>query len=100
MSLIENSVVMARLNIQRALLGEVSGSLRAVIFTVNEGCLDVRFYFDGVVGEEDIESASYVETEVLADYEEGFSVSVKCIRLDSPEPIDDNGVWVFRRRER
>lgn len=44
---IQDSVVAARLNIQRALLGEVSSKLRAVIFSVLDKELDVRFYFDG-----------------------------------------------------
>lgn len=96
---IQDSVVAARLNIQRALLGEVSSKLRAVIFSVLDKELDVRFYFDGEIGEDDIESVSCVETEVLADYDENFNVIAKCVRLDAPLPIVDDGIWVFRRRE-
>ncbi len=96
---IDNAIVMARLSIQRALLGEVSGRLRAVIFSVSELFLNIRFYFDGEIGEDDFESASCVETEVLADYEENWTVIVKCLRLDASETILDDGVWVFRRRE-
>ncbi|MDY4299725.1 hypothetical protein SO486_06925 [Pseudomonas salmasensis] len=90
---------MARLNIQRALLGEVSGKLRAVVFSVSGLNLNIKFYFDGEIGDDDFESASCVETEVLADYEGDWTVLVKCLRLDAPEPILDQGVWVFRRRE-
>ncbi len=96
---IDNAIVMARLSIQRALLGEVSGRLRAVIFSVSELFLNIRFYFDGEIGEDDFESASCVETEVLADYEENWTVIVKCLRLYASETILDDGVWVFRRRE-
>lgn len=96
---IDNAIVMARLSIQRALLGEVSGRLRAVIFSVSELFLNIRFYFDGEIGEDDFESASCVETEVLADYEKNWTVIVKCLRLDASETILDDGVWVFRRRE-
>ena len=96
---IDNPVVAARLSIQRALLGEVSDKLRAVTFSVSEIRLDIKFYFDGEVGEDDFESASCVETEVLADYEEGYKVSVRCLRVDFPNSINDCGVWVFRRRE-
>ncbi|MNN50617.1 hypothetical protein D3C81_1652120 [compost metagenome] len=90
---------MARLNIQRALLGEVSGKVRAIVFSISEKLLDIRFYFDGPVSEDDIEHASCVETEVMADYDESCRVSVRCIRLDMPTPIGDNGTWVFMRRE-
>ncbi|MBV4531201.1 hypothetical protein HU719_007265 [Pseudomonas sp. SWRI107] len=90
---------MARLNIQRALLGEVSGKLRAVIFSVSGLILDIRFYFDGEIDDDDFESAYCVETEVIADYEGDWTVTVKCLRLDASEPILDQGVWVFKRRE-
>ncbi|WP_458718227.1 hypothetical protein [Pseudomonas gregormendelii] len=96
---LDNAIVMARLSIQKALLGEVSGNLRAVVFSVSELFLSVRFYFDGEIDDDDFESASCVETEVLADYKEGWTVTVKCFRLDASEPIFDDGVWVFRRRE-
>ncbi|QMV65405.1 hypothetical protein VUJ49_10240 [Pseudomonas berkeleyensis] len=92
---------MARLNIQRALLGEVSGKLRAVIFSVSGLILDIRFYFDGEIDDDDddFESASCVETEVIADCEGDWAVTVKCLRLDASEPILDQGVWVFKQRE-
>ncbi|QIB08189.1 hypothetical protein GZ982_26825 [Pseudomonas fluorescens] len=96
---IKNLVVMARLSVQRALLGEVSKTLRAVILSVADQALDIRFYFDGEIEEDDIESVSCVETEILADYDESFKVVVRCVRLDAPEPIADDGIWVFRRRE-
>lgn len=99
MTAIDDSVVAARLSIQRAMLGEVSAKLRAVTFTVSRTCLDIKFYFDGVVDDDDLESVSCIETEVLADYEEEYKVSARCLRVDMPSPIDDSGVWVFRRRE-
>lgn len=99
MTAIDDSVIAARLSIQRALLGEVSERLRVVAFSVSENNLEIRFYFDGVIDGDDLESASCVETEVLADYEEGFMVIARCSRVDMPNPIEDSGVWVFRRRE-
>jgi len=96
----DNAVVMARLSIQRALLGEISEKLRAVIFSVSESLLEIRFYFDGDIDEDDAESASCVESEVLADYEEDYTVSARCFRRDFPEIIVDDGLWVFKRRER
>jgi len=96
---LDDLLVMVRLSIQRALLGEVSGTLRAVIFSVSGLLLNIRFYFDGEIDDDDFESASCVETEVLADYEDDWTVVVECLRLDAPKPILDQGVWVFRRRE-
>ncbi|MEG7362463.1 hypothetical protein [Pseudomonas citronellolis] len=96
---INDPVVIARLNIQRALLGEVSGRVRAVAFSISEASLDVRLYFDGPINLDDIEHASYIEAEVMADYDVSYRVSVHCIRLDVPSPISDDGVWVFMRCE-
>ncbi|KTB69313.1 hypothetical protein AO068_25795 [Pseudomonas sp. ICMP 3272] len=99
MCALNDVIVTARLNIQRALLGEVSRNLRAVIFSVSGLFLNIRFYFDGEIDDDNFESASCVETEVLADYEDNWTVSVECLRLDASDPILDQGVWVFKRRE-
>src|SRR3546814_987774 len=96
---LDDVIVMARLNIQRALLGEISGKLRAVIFSVSGLILNIRFYFDGEIDDDDFESASCVETEVLADYEDDWTVIVKCLRPVASEPILDQGVWAFKRLE-
>ncbi|WP_418646899.1 hypothetical protein ACNQFN_15125 [Thauera butanivorans] len=93
-------VVEARLSIQRALLGEVSPHLRAVVLSVDCKKIDVHFYFDGDVSEEDEESVSCIETEILADFEPDFSICAEVIRLDYPLPISDDGFWVYQRKER
>ena len=99
MEKLQKLVVAARLSIQRALLGEISARLRAVVFSIAGRELDIRFYFDGPISEEDIESASCVETEIIADYEAEDIITVRCIRLDTPQIIVDDGVWVYHRRE-
>jgi len=93
-------VIDARLSIQRALLGEVVPELRVVAFSINAEAVDVRFYFDGMISEDAEESASCVETEILADYDPDDIVMVHCIRSDYPAQISDAGVWVYRRWER
>ena len=87
------------LSIQRALLGEISPFLRAVVFSYISKEIEVRFYFDGVIKEEDLESVSYIETQVIADYDVVYTVSAICKRLDFPDPIIDQGIWVYYRRE-
>lgn len=88
-----------RLSAQRALLNEVPPTLRAVVLSVEEQSVEVRCYFDGPISEEDRESISCVETEMLADREPHEEVIARCIRLDTPASIDDSGVWVYARRE-
>lgn len=99
MNSVQDQVIAARLSIQRALLGEVFPNLRAVVFSITDRDIDIRFYIDGFISEDDAESASRVETEIIADYEVEDTVIVRCIRLDAPRLIDDSGVWVFQRHE-
>src|SRR5262245_54432559 len=96
----EDRDVRARLSAQRALLGEVSPALRAVVLSVNNGIVEVRCYFDGPVRPQDEESISCVETEMIADCGPGEEVKARCIQLDAPKPISDEGLWVYYRQER
>lgn len=99
MTMNKDSIVLARLSIQRALLGNVSANLRAVVFSFVGININIKFYFDGFISEEDIESVSLAEAEVIADYSPEDTVSIDCIRLDFPSVINDGGVWVYQRRE-
>lgn len=90
----------ARLSAQRALLGVVPPTLRAVVLSVTDGNVAVRCYFDGSIQPEDQESMSFAETEMMADCGSGETVSTQCLRMDAPTPISDDGVWVYSRRER
>lgn len=99
MDISKEQIIIGRLSIQRALLGEVSPKLRAVVFSIVERNIDVRFYFDGAIRDEDIESASNVEAEIIADYEQEDVITALCIQIDYPEIITDDGVWVYQRRE-
>ena len=95
----DESVIDAKLSIQRALLGNVPPDLRAVAFSVDDKTLEIRCYFDGPIKEKDQESMSLMETEVMSDYEPDFGVTMRCIRIDHPFGIPDDGIWVFERRE-
>ena len=58
------------LSAQRALLGEVPPRLRSVSFdlSLDGEELDARFEFDGEPTEDELECASIVMTNILADY--------------------------------
>lgn len=89
----------ARLSVQRALLGEVSARVRAVACFVRSGELEVKIYIDGNISEEDLESASCVETEIIADYGENNEIRVVCVRADVPSLVGDTGHLVYKRKE-
>ena len=74
-----DAVVFAKLSVQRALLGNISDNVRAVVFTVDIQSLRLRFYIDQEISEANVESASCVETEVIADYGAAYKVAAECV---------------------
>ncbi len=85
--------------LQVALLGEVSPPLRGVGFPLEGERIRIFFYYDGPISEEDGESASNVETEVMAGVTRPGEVFAEVIRLDAPTKPPDPLRWVYRRRE-
>jgi hypothetical protein len=87
------------LSLQRALLGEVPPALRVVSpRLVGEG-LEIRFYLNGPVSEEDRESASCVASEVAADFPLLSRVEERVERVDAPAPLPPETLLAYRRRE-
>jgi len=87
------------LSVQRALLGKITPSMRAVTAAYDDTSVKLTFYFDGPISDADEESASCAETEVMADMADPSSVSTTCKRIDRPAKIEDPGPWVFARNE-
>jgi hypothetical protein len=85
--------------IQNALLGEVSAGLRAVVVTFDAQSIHFDAYYDGEPSEDDVESMSCVETELIAMSPEDHVITQRVTRLDHPEPIPKVGHWVFFRKE-
>lgn len=89
----------ALLAIQQALLGETSACLRAVTIRIVSDRIHFDAYFDGPVDEEDVESMSCVDTELVAAFPETFEVSHRVHRLDAPAALPNADVFVHLRRE-
>jgi len=85
------------LSIQRALLGEVSSALRGVSVDWDHQTINIRSYFDSEISEDDRESMSSVQTEVLADFP-SHGVNMEIIRLDVPAELPQ-GMFIYVRRE-
>ena len=89
------------MSLMRALWGEVTPNVRAVLARIAEGeAFSIEFYVDGQASEELMEAASCVETEVVADFPNTFDISYRVIRLDAPikVPVGD-GILVYLRKE-
>ncbi len=96
MSIDEKTVLLA---IQQAMLGEIGPNLRAVILKYHGSTLEFECYFDGEISNEDSESMSCVETELIAFLPENILVRHTVHRLDAPSQIPKKAVWVYYRRE-
>lgn len=89
-----------KLSLQRALLGNVTPNIRAIVVEIEETKITLFFYFEGETDDDDEELASVVETEVIADFDEVYSIDTKVQRLDRPQVIkNNNGVLVYLRKE-
>ncbi|WP_257168500.1 hypothetical protein [Bradyrhizobium sp. SRS-191] len=88
------------LSLTRALLGEVTPSLRTVQFELVDRNIDIFCIFDGSISEDDRESMSCMETEVMANFPEA-TVQARCLRIDLPDPVPNapGRSVVFARRE-
>lgn len=91
--------VYLRLSLQRALLGNVTPNIRAVIAELSGKNISLLFYFEGEVDDDD-ELASVIETEIIADFDDDFTVDTTVQRLDYPQRIKNtNGLLVYLRKE-
>ncbi|MGC2780746.1 MAG: hypothetical protein WA418_34430 [Bradyrhizobium sp.] len=69
-------------------------------FKLAEHRLNIFCIFTGEISDDDRESMSCVETEVMADFP-GASVQVHCLRIDQPAPVPmtQDRVVLFARKE-
>ncbi len=88
------------LSANRALLGEVSCGMRAVMIKADATAIYVKAVFDGAISDDDRESISLVGTHVTADFD-GFQVFDECVRIDTLEDVPRETDWylVFLRKE-
>ena len=90
------------LSAQRALLGQIPPSLRAVTAEVSGTEVRLRFVFDGPISEDDMDSAQFTGTEVIADFPSPWTIEGQIVRLDYPADVRDGALqhWVYLRKER
>lgn len=88
------------LDLQNALLGEVSEQLRAVTVSFEESTVHFDAFFYREVGEEDLESMSVVETGVMAMLPASQTITHSVHTLDSDKPLPTDHLCVFARRPR
>lgn len=94
-----NSNDFFRLCAQRALLGNIINNIRAISALLDGDKITLKFFYDGIISEDDEENASIVKTEIIADLDDSSVVHTVVTRLDYPEPIKSNGYLLYLRKE-
>jgi hypothetical protein len=84
---------------QRALLGEISENMRAITIKYDEKSIILRYIFDKEPSEEDLESVSFVETEIAAGQGENEHISSEIVQIRFPGTIPQDELRVYRRKE-
>ncbi|EKE05154.1 MAG: hypothetical protein ACD_19C00418G0002 [uncultured bacterium] len=96
-----NQRVEVLLCIQQALLGEVFPALRAIDISWGEKMIKFIAYVDGIISDNDYDSLSCIETEIIACFSENYIINYEIIRIDSPHPLPNKRGMecVYSRRE-
>lgn len=93
-----HTIVSLLLATQRALLGEVVPSLRAIAVEWKDNTILIYFYNDGGISKELEHDYSSIAAEVVANYSDA-DVDEKIIRLDYPAKLPEHQYWAYRRKE-
>lgn len=88
-----------RLSAQRALLGAIPTSLRAVSVEVTGQTVRVRSIFDEGCTEDDKEMLSVAGTEIIADYLAPFTIDEEFLIIAMPQPMHHLTHLVYLRHE-
>ncbi len=91
------------LSANRALLCEVFPALRQVNVEWSDKHIKLWAYIDGEIQDEDAESISCAETEIMADFAPEIEVTSEVVRCDFPERIPQDYAFdceaIYSRRE-
>jgi hypothetical protein len=92
-------LIVLKLSIQCALLGEITDRLISVTCGLKERLIQIRAYVSDEVTEDDIERIQFVGAEVIADFPDGYMIEESCVSMtrEKEEVLD---FWAFRRADR
>ncbi len=93
--------VQVMMTLQVALLGEVHPSVRKVGVGWTDKSIRVQVFHDGEPNEDEVESASWIETEIMASFPD-HDVEVSTVRFDRPgviRNIEGITAWAYSRWE-
>ncbi|MEX0424584.1 hypothetical protein KDV38_12730 [Providencia rettgeri] len=89
-----------KLSAQRALLGAITPNIRTIFVELIDDDIQIYFYYDGVVQEDDEENASIVSSEIIADFDDEFDINLVIKQVDYPmDIIQPSGMCIYYRKE-
>jgi hypothetical protein len=88
------------LSANRALWGEVSAQLRAVLVRQTGAAIELYCFFDGAPAADDLDSVSSIAGEIASDFP-GFSVEEHVAHVDASQPLPElpDALTIYRRKE-
>ncbi len=89
-----------RLSSQRALLGNIPTTLRSASVEYRDTEIACRFVFDGEPSEYDRELLSCAASEIIADYNDPYTISEEYLAVQYPSEMKYLQHIVFARHER
>jgi hypothetical protein len=93
----ENLRTMLMLSLQGALVGQVGENLFAVTAGYEGKLIRIIAYFEGEVGDDEIETISAVGGEVIADFSSDYSIEESCLSLNEHK-LKMLDFWAFMRK--
>jgi hypothetical protein len=89
------------LSLQRALVGSVPASLRAVTCDWAEASITLRYVFDGPISPDDEDSIRAVGAEVVSDFPPDVALVEQIVRADHPAGLTPHFLraWAYMRKE-
>ena len=89
------------LSLQRALVGVVPASLRAVTCDWAETKISIRYIFDGPIRSDDAIDMLAVGEDVVWDFRDTMELDDQIIRVDHPEALAPHFLraWAYMRKE-
>ena len=89
------------LSLQRALVGAVPASLRAVTCDWGETKITLRYIFDGPANPYDADTLLAVGAEVASDFRDTVALDEQIVRVDHPAGLAPHFLraWAYMRKE-
>jgi hypothetical protein len=89
------------LSLQRALVGAVPASLRAVTCDWDETKITLRYIFDGPANPYEVDALLAVGAEVASDFRDTVALDEQIVRVDHPAGLAPHFLraWAYMRKE-